>query len=92
LYWSESHAKKPEKKKTGFVQKSTDFIDSNCIYTTHSYVQYLTELCKKLTNKTAGAKLSFRLQPLNHEYILRYLSGCPVSLSTYMAVLCKQIF
>lgn len=27
---------------------------------------------------------------LNHEYTLRYLSGCPVSLSTYMAVLCKQ--
>lgn len=54
--------KTPPKTKTTFVQKSTDFIDSNCIYTTHSYVQYLTEFCKKLTNKTAGAQLSFRLK------------------------------
>lgn len=56
-----NHQKK--KKKRNFAQKSTDFIVSNCIYTTHSYVQYLTELCKKnLTDKTAGAKLSFRLK------------------------------
>lgn len=40
-----NHQKK--KKKGNFAQKSTDFIVSNCIYTTHSYVQYLTELCKK---------------------------------------------
>lgn len=41
---------------------------------------------KNLTNKTAGAS-----SRLNHGYVLRYLTGCPVVRSIYLTVLCKQL-